>query len=142
MEFNALERQMIEERGMDWVKGLKQQAHSLSHSPLVVGEYYVTRQGSLVEILGIFEKTVKVRFCDGFVRQVTKEKTEYWYRYDETFLNGVDSKTRTRFEVKKLRRMKQMLLNTPMNDQQRNSQIHCLNRLMDDLWNQQNRYGH
>lgn len=141
MKFNRLEKKMIMERGEDWIKGLKQQALLFSQQALKEGERYVTRQGSLVEVLDVLDAFVLVRFEDGFTRKVSIKRSKTWYAYDQSFLNCVDSKTRTRFEVKKLRKEKQKLLNSSLSDAQKEIQVKLLDRLIFNLWNQQNRYG-
>lgn len=142
MKLNRLEEQMKDLRGEEWIKGIKQQALLFRHKQLEQGQLYVTRQGSLVEIFEVLADAVWVRFQDGFLRKMSHQKTTNWYLYDKTFLTRVDSKTRTRFEVKKLRKQKQQIFNSShLSEEEKSGQIQLLNRMIFDLWEMQNRYG-
>ena len=142
MKFNDLEEKMKELRGEEWLIGLKQKARSFKAKQIVSGQYYVTRQGSLIEVLDVFEDSVLVRFNDGFVKKISLERANRWYLYDQTFLNQVDSKTRTRFEVKKLREKKKTILNhSQLSKEEKEKMSHLMDELIFDCWECQNRFG-
>ena len=142
MKFNDLEEKMKELRGEEWLIGLKQKARSFQVKQVLLGQCYVTREGSLVEVLEVFDDAFLVRFNDGFVRRVSLERVGRWYLYDESFLNRVDSKTRTRFEVKKLREKKKAILNhSQLSKEEKEKMSRLIDELISDCWELQNRFG-